>query len=290
VWGGGVIGYLLVQHALVQWHHWAFRFMVLAAPWIAVVSAWGVGCLPGKLRVAAWTVLVVSALDVFAVVQWRTSQAAWQALNHPERSASYFVYSHWRAWAGQLDQPAEPLRLAFPIDHALASFYRLAPARQVEQTRLSEIQPGTAEAVLGSLSGWLVVPLEQFMGREGRVMGRTTMFGLAAYRTLRAGERPQPLLYTYRLRKMGEMLRDELLLRTWVDAPVRLELFNSGTKACRFELHTPTTGITDVVPAGARLVLGVPVPADILSWVTIDVASPAPEAVAQSPLRIRLVP
>ncbi len=77
VWGAGVIGYLLVQHALVQWHHWAFRFMVLAAPWIGVVGAWGVSCLPRKLRVMAWAVLVMSAVEVFGFVQWRTSQAAW---------------------------------------------------------------------------------------------------------------------------------------------------------------------------------------------------------------------
>lgn len=290
VWGGGVIGYLVVQHALVQWHHWAFRFMVLAAPWVAVVGAWGLGCWPRKIRVAAWAVVLVSAADVFATVQWRTSQAAWSALTDPERSASYYYYSHWRAWAGQLDQPAEPLRLAFPIDRALASFYRLHPPRQVVLERLSGITAATAEAAVGSTPGWLVVPLEQFMGREGRVMGRTGLFGLAAYRALRPGERPQPLLYQYRTGQRGDLLWDELLLRTWADAPVRLELFNPGAAPCQVKMHAPGASITAVVPAVGRVVVPVPVPADMLSRVTVEFSPPVPVAAAQDRLRIRLMP
>jgi len=288
VWGGGVLVYLLVQHALVQWHHWAFRFMVLAAPWVAVTGAWGLGELPRKLRVAAWVVVLVSAAEVFVMVQARTSQAAWPALTQPERSASYFYYRNWRTWAVQLDQADAPLRLAFPIDHALASFYRLDPPRPVVIEHLSDIKAMTAEAAVGSAPGWLVVPLEQFMGREGRVMGRTGLFNLAAYRRLQPGERPHPLLYSYRARKLGEMLRDELLLRTWADAPVRLEFLNPRTTACRFELRTPTATLTPEVPAGAHLVLEVPLPADIPAWVTIDYAPVTPES--EGNLRIRLVP
>jgi hypothetical protein len=290
VWGGGVIGYLLVQHALVQWHHWAFRFMVLVAPWVAVIGAWAVGVLPRKLRVGVWVVLLVSAAEVFAVVQWRTSQAAWQALTNPGRSASYHVYRHWRAWAGQLDQPGEPLRLAFPIDRALASFYRLAPSRPVELERLSALQATTAEAAVGSAPGWLVVPLEQFMGREGRVMGRTRLADLAAYRALRPGERPQPLLYRHRLLPTENGVRRELLVRTWSDVPVRVELFNPGTSACRFELRTPAGQVTEVVPAGARLVVEAPVPADVLTVMTIDFPKPEPDAVAPGVPLVRLVP
>lgn len=288
VWSAGVLVYLLVQHGLVQWHHWAFRFMVLAAPWVAVAGVWGLGALTRKLRVAVWAVVLVSAADVFVMVQARTSQAAWPALTQPERSASYFYYRNWRTWAGQLDQADAPLRLAFPIDHALASFYRLDPPRPVAIERLSDIKGLTAEAAAGSAPGWLVVPLEQFMGREGRVMGRTGLFNLAAYRKLQPGERPQPLLYSYRAQKLGEKLRDELLLRTWPDAPVRLEFANPRTSACRFELRSPTAVITQEVPAGEKLVLEVPVPADIPAWVTIDYAPAAPES--EGNLRIRLVP
>jgi hypothetical protein len=288
VWGGGVLIYLLVQHGLVQWHHWAFRFMVLAAPWVAVTGAWGLGALPRKVRLASWVVVLGSAAEVFVMVQARTSQAAWPALMEPERSASYFYYRNWRNWAGQLDRPDAPLRLAFPIDHALASFYRLDPPRSVVIERLSDLKALTAEAAVGAAPGWLVVPLEQFMGREGRIMGRTGLFNLAAYRKLQPGERPQPLLYGYRAQRLGEILRDELLLRTWADAPVRLEFANPRTTVCRFELRTPTATLTAEVPAGERLVLEVPVPSDIPAWITIDYA---PSAVAaEGNLRIRLVP
>ncbi len=289
VWGTGVIGYLVMQHALVQWHHWAFRFMVLAAPWVAVVGAWGLGRLPGKLRVAAWAVALVSAAEVFGFVQWRTSQAAWQALTHPERSASYYYYSHWRAWAGQLDRPAEPLRLAFPIDRALASFFRLEPPRLVGLERLSGMNAITAEAAVATAPGWLVVPLEHFMGREGRVMGRTG-FTIAAYRALLPGERPKPLLYRSSSTAVDGRPRRELLLRTWSDAPVRLEFFNPDATDCRFELRTPLTGMAEVVPGGARLVLDVPVPADVLALVTVDFPKPVPGAIARKLPLVRLVP
>lgn len=290
VWGGGVIGYLLVQHALVQWHHWAFRFMVLVAPWAAVIGAWGVGRLSRKWRVAVWVVVLVSAVEVFAVVQGRASQAAWQALTNPGRSASYHVYSHWRAWAWQLDPLDEPLRLALPIDRALASFHRLAPPRPVVFERLSGLQAATAEAAVGSAPGWLVVPLEQFMGREGRVMGRTRLADLAAYRALRPGERPQPLLYRHRLLTTEAGLRRELLVRTWSDVPVRVELFNPKATDCAFELQTPTGRVVGVVPGGARLAIAVPVPADVLAVVTIDFPKPEPGAVAPGVPLVRLVP
>ncbi len=288
VWGAGVLVYLVVQHALVQWHHWAFRFMVVAAPWVAVTGAWGLGVLPRKLRVAAWVVVLVSAAEVFVMVQARAGQAAWPALTQPGRSASYFYYRNWRTWAGQLDQPDAPLRLAFPIDHALASFFRLDPPRALVIERLSDIRDLTAEAAVGSAPGWLVVPLEQFMGREGRVMGRTGLFNLAAYRKLQPGEKPQPLLYGYRARKLGEMLRDELLLRAWADAPVRLEFFNPRSTACRFELRTPTATLTQEVPAGERRVLEVPLRADIAAWVTIEYAPVTLES--EGNLRVRLLP
>ena len=290
VWGAGVVGYLLVQHALVQWHHWAFRFMILAAPWTAVVGAWGLGCLSGKFRFAAWVLVIVSSIGIFAQVQVRTGQAAWQALTRPERSASYYLYTHWRAWAGQLDQPGQPLRLAFPIDHALAAFYRLAPPRRVELEMLSTMNAVTAEAAVDSVPGWLVVPLGHFMGREGRVMGRTGLFDVAAFRKLLPGERPRPLLYRNRILEVNGQPRRELLLRTWAAVPVRLELFNPGSADRRFELRTPTGGSTGVLPAGGRLVVDVPVPVDMLALVTIDFFRSAPDAGNDNLPLLRLVP
>ncbi len=291
VWGAGVIGYLVTQHALVQWHHWAFRFMVLATPWVAVVGAWGVNCLPGKLRLGVWTVLLLSAAEVFFVMQWQTGQAAWQAVTHPERSASYYVYRHNRAWAEQLDQPGEPLRLAFPGDRALAAFYRLAPPRPVVIERLSEVKAATAETAVAAAPGWLLVPLEQFEGREGRVMGRVSLsLNLAGFRALRPGEHPQPLLYAQQLFTEGANFRRELLLRTWGDAPVRIEIFNPLSSACSFEVRTPTGRVADTVPAGSRRVVEVPVPADVLAVVTIDFPKPASGTPVEGIPLVRLVP
>lgn len=292
VWSGGVMIYLLVQHGLVQWHHWAFRFMVLVAPWVAVVGAWCLEALPRGWRLAAWAVALVSAAEVFVTVQVRTSQAAWQAFIRPERSSSYFYYNHWRAWSGQLDQPGEALRVALPINSALTAFYRQDPPRRVVLESLAGQSAVTAEAAVGASPGWLAVPLGQFQGREGRVMGRTSPFNLAAYRALRPGERPLPLLYSHRVIPRAEKLRRELLLRTWSDAPVRLEFFNPGPTACPFEVRTPTGSVTDQVPAGARQVWEVPVPADVLAVLTIDFPKPDPASAGEGqgiPL-VRLVP
>ncbi len=272
VWGAGLILYLLVQHALVQWHHWAFRFMVLAAPWAAVIGAWGLQALPGRLRLAAWTVIAVSAVDVFANIQARANQAAWQAWTRPERASSYYQYARWRAWLAELDQPDQPVFAAFPIDRPLAAFFRGVPSRKIELVRLSALSASTAEAGVGS--GWLVVPLERFMGHEGRVLGRTNpAFGLAAYRALEPGEPPRTLLYRQQMIDLGERRRCELLVRTWEDAPLRLEMVNPGTTDSSFEVRTARGTMADTLPAGAHKVLTVPVPG-ALAPVTLEFSPP----------------
>lgn len=290
VWGGGVLVYLVVQHALVQWHHWAFRFMVLAAPWVAVAGAWGLGGLPRKVRVAAWAVLLISALEVFVTVQARASQAAWPALTRPERSASYFYYRTWRGWAGQLDQRDAPLRLALPIDRALASFYRLDPPRRVELTSLAGLSDETAEAAVRDRPGWLVVPVDRFQSHEGRVLGITGPLGLAAYRKLEPGERPRPMIYANQLIGHGETMRRLLMVRTWADAPVHLELFNPAVEQVRFDLRTPSGQVAGVLAAGERRTWEIPVPPEVLATVTIDFPRGAAPDVTATAVMVRLTP
>ncbi len=290
VWSAGVVIYLLTQHALVQWHHWAFRFMVLAAPWMAVAGAWAVAGLPRIARLVTWTVVLLSAADVFFNVQARANQAAWQAVTQPARAAPYYQYLNWRLWAGRFDRPAEPLRLALPIDRPLAAFHRIDPPRRITIESLSDLKAGTAEAAVAAAPGWLVVPLERFMGSEGRVLGRIGPFEVAAYRALQPGERPQPLLYRFNARLLGPKCRDELLLRSWADTPVRLEFTNPDQSPCTFELRSPTTTVNGTVPARGRLVVDVPVPPDVLSGVTIDYLPLSPEAQAQGGLLVRLAP
>jgi len=275
VWGAGVAVYLMMQHALVQWHFWEFRFLVIAAPWMAVVGAWAVGRWPRMLRVAAWTVLVAAAAEIFFGVQARTSQAAWQAVERPMRSASFYNYNHWRAWVARLDQPQEALRAAFPINNPLAAFFRHERPRHVTIESFARLPGATAEDALGGFTGWLVVPLEHFMGREGRVMGRTGLFNLAAYRRLQPGETPRPLVYTNQPLAADGVWRHELVLRTWSDAPVRLELTNPGGEARQFGVISPTDRRAGEIPAGGRLILEVAVPSDVLAVVTVDFAKPA---------------
>lgn len=288
IWGAGVVIYLLVQHTLVQWHHWAFRFTVLATPWMAVVGAWGVSALPARLRLVTWTVLGLSAAAVFFDMQVRANQAAWQAWTRPERAASYYQYSHWRAWAAELDEPARPLRVAFPIDRPLAAFFRTVPARTVEIAQLSTLTAATAEAAAGA--DWLVVPLERFMGREGRVMGRTNLpFGLAAYRPLAPEERPRPLLYRQQVTDLGEKRRCELLVRVWNDAPLRLEMVDPAATESRFEIRTAHGTITDTIAAGARKVIEVPVP-EGLAPVSLEFSPPRSADGQRLNLLVRLAP
>jgi hypothetical protein len=270
VWGVGVLVYLVTQHALVQWHPWAFRFMVLASPWMAAIGIWGVARLRRVGRLVVLGLAMTIAAQVFVALQWRTKQAAWQALVNPDASGSYFSYSRWRAWARTLDHPSDPLRLAFPINQPLASFYRLAPPRTIRLERLATHDEATAEQAVGSAPGWIVVPLERFMGQEGRVMGRTNLLNAAAYRALLPGERPQPLLYGNRQIPKDDLVRQELVIRTWADAPVRLELVNSGPTEIRGRVRSPTGERSAVVPAHGRVVVEVPVPPEVIALVTVD--------------------
>jgi hypothetical protein len=288
VWGAGVVVYLLVQHTLVQWHHWAFRFTVLAAPWVAVIGAWFVVNLPAKLRPAAWAVVVISAVDVFLNVQGRANQAAWQAWTRPERAFSYYNYSHWRDWAADLDEPAKPLRVAFPIDRPLAAFFRSAMPRDVQLAQLSALTETTAEAAVGV--GWLVVPLEKYLGREGRVLGRINpAFELAAYRSLKPGEHPRPLLYRQQVTDAGAQRRCELLVRTWSDAPLRLEVFNPAATDCALVVRAAPGKVSETIPAGAGKILAIPLP-DGLSPVTLEFSPPTGSDGTRLNLLVRLAP
>jgi hypothetical protein len=246
--------------------------------------------MPRLLKVAVWPILLVSALDVFLNVQVRANQAAWQAITQPARAAAHYHYLNWRFWAGRLDRADEPLRLAFPIDRPLAAFYRANPPRRIVLESLAGLQAETAEAAVAGASGWLVVPLEYFMGREGRVLGRIGPLEVAAYRALAPGEQPVPLLYRFKARKMGENHRDELLVRTWVDVPVRFRLTNPASTPCAFVLQSSGGMVNGVVPAGGNLTVEAPMPPDVVEWVTVDYAPPAPGEEARGGLHIRLAP
>ncbi|HEY4246275.1 MAG TPA: hypothetical protein VGM64_05425 [Lacunisphaera sp.] len=266
VWTAGVVVYLLVQHALVQWHQWAFRFMVLIAPWMAVVGAWGVSRLPRKIQLGFWAVIVTSQLQVFATIQCLTNQDAWQSLTRPDRALGHFVYSHWRQWAYQLDDADEPLRLAFPINHLVSAFYRMSPARRVDLEKFSELNAVTAEKAVGTKDGWLLVPINRFKGREGRVYGRTWLFngesdvlyGVAAFRKLSATESPVPLVYRSTRAKISNGWERRLTIRGW-STPLKVRVTNNSAHSWRVIARTGTGTQTGMVPARGSLVLALPI-------------------------------
>jgi len=75
VWSGGVLIFVGFFHAMQQWHPFGFRYLVLAAPWVAVVSAWALEQLPGRARLAAWVIAIAAALNVGWHVTTRVHQA-----------------------------------------------------------------------------------------------------------------------------------------------------------------------------------------------------------------------
>jgi len=297
VWAAAIAAFVLFMHWRVQWHPYLFRFVVLVTPWLAVLVAWWLGTLPRWLRVAAWTLAAAASVHGFGAALFDTYQSGWPAVTRPGQSVGFHLYQNWRDWSASLDRPAEPLRPALPMNLPLAAFYRQHSVRPVAPQRLSALATERASDAVRGGEGWLIVPAAKFIGREGAVMGRTWLyegdeqhaFSLAAYRALGPGERPVPMLYRNRLTGTGPNLRRELLVRTWGGEPVQLELVNTGTSAANFTLGTPLGGTTGVLPAGARLRIEVPLPADIVSLITIDLPKPAAGAAAQAVLEVRLV-
>lgn len=298
VWAAAIAAFVLFMHWRVQWHPYLFRFVVLIAPWLAVLVAWWLGTLPRLLCVAAWTLVAAASVHGFGAAMFDTYQSGWPAVTRPGQSVGFHLYQNWRDWSAGLDRPAEPLRLALPMNLPLAAFYRQQPIRLVAPRRLSALASDRASEAVHVDEGWLIVPAAKFIGREGPVMGRTWLyegdehhaFSLAAYRALGAGERPVPMLYRNRLTGTDTTRRHELLVRTWDSEPVQLELINTGGTAATFTLGTPLGGTTGVLPPGARLRVEVPLPADVVSLITVDIPKAVAGTVVPAALDVRLVP
>jgi len=277
VWSAGIITYLLVQHALVQWHQWAFRFMVLVAPWMAVVGVWGISHLPRKIQLGLWAMIVASQLQVFVAIQCLTNQGAWQAVSRPDRALGHFVYSHWRHWADQLDDTDKPLRLAFPINHIISAFYRMYPERKVRLEKFSELNADTAGKAVEENDGWLLVPINRFKGREGRVYGRTWLFngeadalyGVAAFRKLAATESPIPLVYRSTRRGTSNGLERHLTIKAW-STPLKFRVTNNAAHAWRFVARAGSGMQKGSVPARGSLVLALPINIQEMNDLTVQ--------------------
>ncbi len=298
VWGSGVIAYVLTQHALVQWHQWAFRFAVLAAPWLAVVGAWGVNRLGRRGQIAVWVVAVFSAAQVFVNVQWQANQAAWQATVRPDRALSHFVFSRWREWAAGLDSPGNPLTVALPINAPLAAFYRQPSGQAVRLAPVPGDAVRTAEQFLQGKPGWIIVPAGRFMGFEGRVLGRVycyfgqdgrSGYSLAAYRRLRPGEEPAPLLYRSLRTTRPDRITDDLLVRGWTGTVI-LRLHNPSAHPWTFTTRAEGDRQEGVLPGGATRDVAVRAPADSAAQVLVDFLTDEPAAAGSRAPVVTLAP
>jgi hypothetical protein len=199
-----------------------------------------------------------------------TYQSGWPATMHPGQSTGFYVYAQMRGWTRTLDLPEEPVRPFLDVNAPLAAFYRQHPARRVLPGKMSTLRGRTLADVVRPGEGWVILPVAECIGREGRVMGSTWLFdgdpshpySVAGWRALQPGELPLPVLYRNRVVTRDGGLRRELFIRGWDGAPVRLQLLNAGTAVVKFTVATPRGGGEYELPAGAQLLLEIDVPAD----------------------------
>lgn len=292
-----VAAFFVVLHARILWHPYLYRFVVLVVPWMAVIAAWWLAGLRGFSRVIAWIVVGAGTAHGLIAGSFLTYQSGWPAATAAGQSLGYHVFHHWRAWSRTLEPSAGPLRPHLPRNQPLAAFLRRADAQLIGPGRLSRLASTQAEQCVAPGTGWLIVPAARFVGREGQVVARTwlldgdeqNIFSLAAYRALRPGEQPPPVLYRNRVaRPDGGRARRELLVRTWDDAPLRIELLNPAAEARDFELRSPLGTVAGKIEPRQRHPIEVRVPAHFPALLTLE--WPTGDATQPSPILARLLP
>jgi hypothetical protein len=283
VWSVALGVFVVFLHWRVQWHPYLFRFLGLAAPWLAALAAWWIQILPGRERAVAWIVAGAAAISGLGGALFNTYQSGWPAIAHPTQAAGSVVYEGWRDWSARLDARDQSLRVALAVNSPLAAFYRQESGRRVVPEKLSALAAPSAEAIVPSDAGWVVVPVAQFIGKEGRVMGRTWLYdgdehhpySVAAFRALRAGETPALMIYRNRLFERSGQVQREFLVRSWSAAPLRLELSNPGAAACHYTVYSSVGGTAGDLAPGARALLELPLPM-ALSLFGVGYARPGP--------------
>jgi hypothetical protein len=278
VWAVALAVFVVFLHWRLQWHPYLFRFLVLGAPWLAVLAVWFLQLQASRVRAVAWVVVGATTLTGLQGALFNTYQSGWPAVVHAEQSVGSYVFARWRAWAATLDRPGEPVRPAMIVNMPLAAFYRQEARREVQPGRLSALTAPTAEAAVTAGGGWLVVPAEKFLGHEGRVMVRTWLFqgeerhpfSIAAFRALQPGEPVLPVLYRNRVVPTEQGRRRELLVRAGSAAAIRLELGNPGPVAARCVVHAAGGEVTQELGPHARLWLELTLPPETVAPVSVD--------------------
>ena len=236
LWGVGVGAYFIVQCGLLQWHPWTFRYLVLVAPWLAIVAAWGLEQMNRPLRAAFWAFSLAAGAILLLESTFEGDQVGWRAWTAARDGTA--IASGWEDWTRNLGREANQVVVALPGDRPLARFFRLDPNLRVRLASFASLASDSAEAAVGQPATWLVVPAARFAGREGRVVARTWLhhgdaaddLSLAAYRQLRAGEQPEPVIYRNVIRAAGAGFQLDLLLRSW-SGRTGLEVVNSAGTA-----------------------------------------------------------
>ena len=291
LWSAGVVIFLLFFHFMQQWHPYALRYFVLVAPWIALVAGWGIAQLGRPWRAAVWLLAAFATMDVGWYITVHTHQAGWKSVASPERSQDYFIAQRWREWSQALDHPEAPFMLALPEERPIAAFYRQSPRREVGFQPEPENGTATAEQLLEGRPGWLIVSAARLLGREGRVAARvwlyagdeTSPYSLAAYRALAPGEKPTPIVYRQQRTVTRGFITYRLLVKTTGEATVRLILTNPGSRPRSFQCATPLSHVRNLLAAGARIVLELPMPADAVGEIQIAFDPAAPGEMDSAP-------
>jgi hypothetical protein len=269
--------FLLLYNIKQQWHPFAFRYFVLVAPWVAIVTAWGIEQLDKRWRLIVWTLVTVGTFDVGWYVTTNTYQAGWMAMAQPKRAKEYSVFEGWREWSQQLDHAEEPFLLSLSGWAPIAAFYRQWPPRQVAFKPDPGNSVATAEDFVRGEKGWVIVPATRFLGREGRVAAsvwlvegqENTVFSLAAYRTLDAGEKPLSIVYRRRRVATEKSITIDLLVKTVSGKKIYLALANPAKSACRYTWATQPAQNNGILVAGGHIDIEMPWPSDGLGMARI---------------------
>lgn len=296
LWLAGLAAFVLFLSAIQQWHGYSFRFYVLGAPWLAVAGAWALERLAPPWRAAGWTLVLAAGATVAGPVLATTHQIGWRAIVQPAQSRGYFLYQQWRDWAHELAGEARGLTVALPPNLPLAAFFRPPHPNPVRLAVEPAADRATAEQAVPADHSWLIVTAGRFLGREGNVAVKTCLFrgdeasaySLAAYRRLRPGEAPAPVLYRQRESASAGEVRHELLIKSGPADRVRLVVANPESVARAFSVTTPQGRTRGSVEAGQTLIVEIAVPADAVSEVNLIIPGAPTAGPAAGRVSVRL--
>lgn len=278
VWGVGVIIFLLFFHTMQGWHPYGFRYFVIAAPWIAIVGAWGIEQISPGWRPLLRSFVLLVAFDICSSVTIGISQGGLSSVLHPERFQGSYVTQGWREWSQRLDHADEPISIRLTEELPVAAFYRQHPARKVtHQKPLGANVDVTAEDMVRHEPGWIIVPVSRFLGREGRVAScvwlyrgqEDHVYSLAAFRALAPHEEPSPIVYRNRQTYTATEVIFELLFKTVDEPEARLTLKNLADQPLDYTWDSPEGTGSGLLPLKETREIIIPMPSHLVGEIRV---------------------